>query len=97
MNFSIHPEAESEFYEAVSYLNEQAEGLGTDFAIEVFSTISRILNHPYAWQPLTEQIRRCLCKRFPYGLIYEIIDDDVNILAIMHLSREPDYWKTRLA
>mgnify|MGYP001579665994 CR=1 FL=1 len=96
MNFSVHPEAESEFYDAVSYLNEQAQGLGFDFANEIFSTISRILDHPNAWQPLTEQIHRCLCKRFPYGLIYEVIDEDLTILAIMHLSREPNYWKTRL-
>lgn len=76
MNFMIHPEAEAEFYDAVSYFNEQADGLGNNFAREVFSTISRIVSLPEAWHPLADNIRRCLCKRFPYGLIYEIVFDN---------------------
>lgn len=98
MNFIIHPEAEAEFYDAVAYFDLQVDGLGKDFAREVFSTINRIVDLPFGWSLVTENIRRCLCKRFPYGLIYEIVDEEhVTILAIAHSSREPDYWKNRLA
>lgn len=81
-------------FDAVAYLDVQTDGLGIDFAREVFSTINRTVDIPFGWSPLSENIRRCLCKRFPYGLIYEIVDDEnVTILAIAHSSREPDYWK----
>ena len=33
---------------------------------------------------------------FPYGVIYQIIEDEVIIIAIMQLNREPDYWKKRI-
>lgn len=97
MNFALHPEAESEFYQTVNYLEDCEPGIGKDFAQDVFSTISRITEFPFAWSPLHKNIRRCLCKRFPYGLIYEVHADEIMILAIMHQNREPDYWLSRKA
>ena len=44
-----------------------------------------------------EDIRRCLADIFPYGVLYTIEDDYVLIVAVMHLSREPGYWKKRIA
>lgn len=97
MNFIIHREAEIEFYNAVTYYEEQSDGLGIEFALEVFSTISQIVEHPFSWPRLSGKLRRCFCKRFPYSLVYEIIDEEnLTILAIAHSSRKPGYWKDRL-
>lgn len=65
MRFSSHPEAEAEFYAAVDYYEHCEAGLGYDFFVEVYSTISQILNHPAAWPVVDEDIRRCLTNRFP--------------------------------
>jgi len=43
--------AEAEFIEAVTYYNEQSEGLGYEFAAEVRRTIGRIIQYPEAWSP----------------------------------------------
>ncbi len=88
--------AEIELAEAVSYLNEQSEGLGFEFAVEVKQTIIRIIQYPYAWTELSKRTRRCRTKRFPYGLVYQIRDDLILIVAVMHLRRHPDTWKSRL-
>jgi len=42
------------------------------------------------------EIRRCRVKRFPYAVIYFVHDDVIYVLAVMHLSRHPDYWRERL-
>jgi hypothetical protein len=34
-------------------------------------------------------------KRFPYGVIYQTTNEEIFIIAVMHLNREPNYWKTR--
>lgn len=34
---------------------------------------------------------------FPYAVLYSIEDDFILIVAVMHCSREPGYWKTRVA
>jgi hypothetical protein len=31
----------------------------------------------------------------PYGLVYQVRSDKILILAVMHLSRRPDYWRDR--
>lgn len=49
MIFDFHPEAQTEFYEAIDYYEECEDQLGYDFAIEVYSAIQNILNHPLAW------------------------------------------------
>ncbi|MEK6528396.1 MAG: type II toxin-antitoxin system RelE/ParE family toxin [Nitrospirota bacterium] len=95
MKYSFHPEAKKELLEAISYFEECRTGLGLDFSKEVFSTIQRIIHFPSAWSKLSENTRRCLTNRFPYGVIYQIIGKEVIIIAIMQLNRVPDYWGKR--
>lgn len=95
MKFEFHPEAEKELYAAIDYYEDCNKGLGYDFAIEVHSAIDRIITYPKAWPVLEDEIRRCLTRRFPFGILYSIESDNIYILAIMNLHREPDYWKHR--
>lgn len=87
--------AESEFLDAVQYYNEQKAGLGYEFALEIQKTIERILLYPEAWTKISKNARRCRCNKFPYGVIYFINDNVLLVVAIMHLNKEPDYWKDR--
>lgn len=96
MTFSFYPEAETEFIEAIAYLEDQQDGLGLDFSREVFATIQRIIFLPEAWPPYFKGTRRCLTKRYPYAVIYRIEEDFVLIWAVAHLSREPNYWSDRV-
>jgi plasmid stabilization system protein ParE len=95
MNYRFHPEAESEFNDSVAYYESQKVGLGIAFAEEVRSTIQRILQFPLAWTKISRGCRRCLTKRFPFGVIYSIKEDCIFIIAIMPLSRKPGYWEKR--
>jgi hypothetical protein len=88
--------AEIELIDASSYYNIQSEGLGFEFAAEVKKTIERIIQHPGAWTKLSKRTRRCRTNRFPYGVIYQIKEETILIVAVMHLSRDPQTWKARL-
>jgi toxin ParE2 len=88
--------AELELDEAVQWYRAQAPGLGDAFLIEVLTTAQRIVDHPQAWHPLEQGIRRCRLTRFPYGLIYSVESDHIIVLAVAHLHRRPDYWRDRL-
>jgi len=96
MNFSFHPEAELEFTEAIDYYEEKEIGLGYDFAVEVYSAIERIAATPEAWPVIEEDIRRSLVRRFPYGILYSENKEEIFIVAVMHLHRDPEYWKHRI-
>ncbi|MCG6937312.1 MAG: type II toxin-antitoxin system RelE/ParE family toxin [Gammaproteobacteria bacterium] len=95
MNFSFHPEAENEFNKAIDYYEEMELGLGYDFAQEVYSTIIRSVKLPKAWTVLDGDIRRSLVRRFPYGVLYSEEQEGIFIIAVMHLHRNPGYWKQR--
>ena len=88
--------AEIELKEAIIYYNEQSEGLGFEFALEIEKTIERIIQFPEAWTRLSKRTRRCRCKRFPYGVIYQSTGKLILIIAIMNLRRKPDSWKNRI-
>ena len=96
MTFSFDPEAEAEFIEAIAYLEDQQEGLGLDLSREVFAVIQRIILNPDAWPSYTIGTRRCLTKRFPYAVIYQIEPQVILIWAVAHHSREPNYWSERV-
>lgn len=95
MTFSFHPEAGAEFEGAVAYYEERERGLGLDLALEVEAAIQSILAFPEAWPAIDGEIRRCLVRRFPYGILYTHETSGILILAVMHLHRSPDYWKDR--
>jgi hypothetical protein len=96
MRFLFHPAADKEFDMAVGYYESCQPGLGLEFAEEVYATIVRITEYPEVWSPMSKNTRRCLTNRFPYGLIYRIINNNLHIIAVANLHRRPDYWKERV-
>ncbi len=96
MRYLFHLSAKTELNEASDYYEECQAGLGLEFAKEIYSTVYRIIQLPKAWPIFSKNTRKCLVNRFPYGVIYQILDNKILIIAIMHLNREPDYWKDRI-
>ncbi|MEG4804714.1 hypothetical protein QUB63_29015 [Microcoleus sp. ARI1-B5] len=58
-------------------------------------TVYRIRASPTRYVAVDEDVRRYMVRRFPYGILYAIEEDYILILAVMHCSREPGYWKIR--
>lgn len=96
MRYDFHPEALEEYQQAALYYAERDPGLALRFVEAVEETIQRILEAPARWRILDEDVRRCLTRVFPYGVLYTVEPDFVLIVAIMHCSREPGYWKQRV-
>ena len=96
MNVLFHPDAELEFNAAIDYYEAIENGLGYDFSLEIASTIARIIDFQKAWLVIEGELRRALVKRFPYGILYAEDQDNIYIVAVMHLHREPEYWKHRI-
>jgi hypothetical protein len=56
MNYSFHPEAEQEFLEALDYYEGHEEGLGLDFAAQVYAAVGRAAEHPKTWPILEGEV-----------------------------------------
>ena len=97
MRYEFHPEALEEYDEAALWYGEREPALALRFIEAVEDAIGWIPEAPTRWQVIEEDVRRCLTRVFPYGVLYTIEPDFVLIVAVMHCSREPGYWKQRLA
>ncbi|MDJ0844436.1 type II toxin-antitoxin system RelE/ParE family toxin [Crocosphaera sp.] len=96
MKYVFHPEALTEYAQAVQYYLEQNNKVAQAFIDAIEKTIYRIRETPTRYPIVDEEIRRCMTKKFPYGILYSIKPDSILILAIMHCSRKPGYWKNRI-
>ena len=85
--------AQRELTQAVKFYEAAENGLGARFLDEVESTVQRIVDHPAAWKAMSRKTRRCRTHRFPYGMFYEIKADEILILSVMDLRREPRSWE----
>ena len=88
--------AEKELKEAIDYYNYQLSSLGKQFFKEVNSGIDRISMYPDAWTKVSENLRRYLVKHFPYAIYYVHEETEIIIVAIAHLHRKTEPFKSRI-
>jgi len=87
--------AKVELDDAIEYYNYEVPGLGDAFLTEVLNALDRVGEFPEAWHQCSKRARRCRTRRFPYGIIYQIREQEILVIAIANLHRKPDYWKDR--
>ncbi len=92
----FHPEAEAEMRASARWYEARSPGLGTLFLGEIESAVARIAANPEAWAAVKDKVRRHLVHRFPFGVLYRAEGERIFILSVMHLHREPEYWKHRM-
>jgi toxin ParE1/3/4 len=96
MTYEFHPDALVELQQTAHYYDACEAGLGIRFIDSVEETLARILEAPTRWRIIEDDVRRCFTHVFPHGILYTIEGDNILILAVMHCSREPGYWRYRL-
>jgi plasmid stabilization system protein ParE len=97
MAYEFHPDALSEFEAAAQYYAGCQPGLELRFIGNIEAAIQRICKAPQSWCVIEGDIRRCFAHVFPYAVLYSMEPRHVLIIAVMHCSREPGYWRYRLA
>ena len=99
MKLRVLSTAEAEATEAACWYDDQAIGLGELFLSEYAAALSAIEVDPLRFGLLETEtagrFRRCILKRFPYTVIFEILSEEVVVLAVAHASRRPSYWRDR--
>lgn len=88
--------AEEEMLEAAAYYESQATGLAECFIAEVQHAVQSITENPKSGKVIRGQVRRRLIHRFPFGILYRIESEEIIIVAVMHLRRQPGYWADRI-
>jgi hypothetical protein len=89
--------AELELTEAAKFYEDHQQGVGKAFLEAVSQAGERIRQDPEMWAFYAKPIRRYRVAPFPYRLLYREFPDRIQVVAVVHLSRKPGYWKHRLS
>jgi len=90
-------QAEQEMNEAAIFYDTHSQGLGREFLSAIKKGTDDIAHKPTAYPIQRNGIRRRLVRRFPYGILYCEEEEQIVIIAVMHLHRAPDYWRHRVS
>ncbi len=97
MKLDIHPEAAQETAEAALFYKRRDAEVSRRFRTEVYAAIERARSQPMVYRLFEDDLRKVRVERFPYSVIFRVADNDsLQVLAVVHGSREPGYWKHRV-
>jgi plasmid stabilization system protein ParE len=88
-------DAEAEMIEAAAWYETQQLDLGRRFLASVQDSINRIIINPRLYPFVEPDVRRCLTRTFPFGVLFRDRTDKIEVIAVMHLHRDPNYWLER--
>ena len=91
-------EADEDWQQAVGWYESKREGLGREFSAELEAAVQRIAGNPRCGSYLLKRlgIRRVLMRRFPYKVVYHLVDGTVEIISIFAERQHPRIWQGRL-
>jgi plasmid stabilization system protein ParE len=91
----VQPQSDLDIQAAAVWYEDQQSGLGLRFLDELDVVFHRIVDNPQQFPCVDGNVRRALFRHFPYGVYFLAESEDMNVLAVLHLHREPDMWKSR--
>lgn len=91
----VRPEAELDIAEASFWYENERPGLGSELLAEIDYLFERIVENPLQFPEIERGVRRGLLRRFPYGVYFIAEAQAPTVLAVLHLRRHPDTWKSR--
>ncbi len=88
-------EAREEFIAETKYYAEIQPELGLQFVAAVERALAIAFSFPLSGSPAPAGLKKVVIKKFPFTLIYHVIEEGIIVIAIAHHARKPNYWKNR--
>jgi len=96
MNYRLHPQAALEHEAQVAYYEDRATGLGVRYHVEFRKTVKQICQNPSRFKMLKKpDIRQGSIDGFPFFVVFRAFNGDIEILAVAHYRKKPNYWSKR--
>src|SRR5262245_49514517 len=94
-NVSFLPGAQADYQDAYAWYFARSVRAAVNFQIAVDQAVHQISAAPEQWPLLDDIHRSFILRRYPYSIIYRVVNGNVVIVAVAHARRRPGYWQNR--
>jgi plasmid stabilization system protein ParE len=93
------PDADTELAEARQWpFNKKhtiAKTWTRKFMERIDDALSLIVRDPRLYPIVYKTLRRVVVRRFPFAVFYEVMANEIQVIAVFHSRRDPEIWKSR--
>jgi plasmid stabilization system protein ParE len=87
----ITPTAFNDLQKAIEYYNGEQKGLGKKFHVAVKIMFGQLIKVPASGSFMYDTVRYRVMHKYPYIILYELSDNNINIFRIFNTSQDP-FW-----
>lgn len=91
----VRLEADRDLAKACAWYNKKRPGLGNEFLVDAANTFQRLQESPELFAAEYRGVRRCKLRRFQYVVYYRVRSNFLQIIGVLHGSRDPRIWQAR--
>jgi plasmid stabilization system protein ParE len=91
------PGARRDFDESFDCYAARSTEAALRFAAAVEAALATIATRPRQLGTVDDGHWQYALKRFPFRIVYRVVEEQILVVAIAHASRRPGYWSARTA
>jgi plasmid stabilization system protein ParE len=88
--------AETDIADAADWYDSEQPDLAARFLSDIDQAFARIRERPLQFPVVSGDVRRALMHTFPYAIYFQISNEFVTVLAVLHLRRDPSELRARV-
>jgi plasmid stabilization system protein ParE len=92
----LRPAADADIETTHNELEQVRAGLGVQFVRRVREVLSQIEAMPELYGVVWQDVRAARLRRFRHVVYYVVFADRVEVLAVLHGSRDSAAWQSRV-
>ncbi len=89
------PGARRDFDESFDWYAERSTQAAVRFANAIDAALTSVATDPERFAAVDDVHRECPVRRFPFRIVYRLVENRVLVVAIAHAKRRPGYWRER--
>ena len=92
----LTPAAEQDIVLALRWYLTEAPHVLASFEEDIDKSFGRIGDEPEMYQVMETAVRRAPLQRFPFSVFYRILPEWIEVIGVLHQSRDPRWWRRRI-
>lgn len=93
----LREEAEQDLEDAREWYEKRSPGLGAEFIEAVRLQMQKIVDFPESFGVCHPTVRRVTMSKFPNVVYYRVLDNLIEVLAVVHARRSARIWQQRVS